>query len=96
MVLSGQEDTMNIVKLKTKNQVTIPQELVKRMHLKADALFKIDIEGNYIKLLPVEVEPLYTKEECAAIDNICVCEKPKARVVKSGKEFSKYIKSITK
>lgn len=87
---------MNIVKLKTKNQVTIPQDLVSRMHLKANSLFKIDIVSNYIKLLPVDVEPLYTKEECAAIDNICVCEKPKAKVVKSGKEFSKYIKHITK
>jgi len=87
---------MNIVKLKTKNQVTIPQDLVKRMHLKANALFKVDIEGNYIKLLPVDIEPLYTKEECASMDNICVCEKPQAKVLKSGKEFSKYIKDIMK
>lgn len=87
---------MNIVKLKTKNQVTIPQELVKRMHLRENALFKVDIEGNYIKLLPVDVEPLYTPEECAAIDNICVGEKPKAKIVRSGKEFSKYIKHIAK
>jgi len=87
---------MNIVKLKTKNQVTIPVELVKRMHLKPNVLFSVDIKDNYIKLLPVDVEPLYTKEELAAIDNIVVREKPKAKVVKSGKEFSKYIKDIAK
>lgn len=87
---------MNIVKLKTKNQITIPQALVKRMHLKPNILFSIDIEDNYIKLLPVEVEPLYTYEELRAIDNIVEHEKHKAKTIKPGKEFSKYIKAITK
>lgn len=87
---------MNIVKLKTKNQITIPQELVKRLRLGPHVMFSIDIEDNYLKLVPVEVEPIYSKEELAAIDTIVAKEKAKAKVVKAGKEFSKYIEDITK
>jgi bifunctional DNA-binding transcriptional regulator/antitoxin component of YhaV-PrlF toxin-antitoxin module len=87
---------MTLTKLKAKNQLTIPNEIVKRMHLKEDELFLIDIEENYIKLIPVEVEPRYTSEELKAIDNIVERKKSRAKILKPGKEFSQYIKKITK
>lgn len=87
---------MTITKLKAKNQLTIPQEIVKRLHLKPDELFAIDVEDNFIKLIPVEVEPRYTVEELSAIDNLVSKEKTKGKAVKPGKDFSKYIKKITK
>jgi len=87
---------MTITKLKAKNQITIPSAIVKRLHLKLDELFAVDVEGNFIKLIPVKVEPRYTAEELKAIDHIVESEKGKAKVLKSGKEFSRYIKKITK
>jgi len=87
---------MTITKLKAKNQITIPSAIVKRLHLKLDELFAVDIEGNFIKLIPVKVEPRYTAEELKAIDRIVENEKGKAKVLKPGKEFSRYIKKITK
>jgi hypothetical protein len=69
---------------------------VKRLHLKLDELFAVDVEGNFIKLIPVKVEPRYTAEELKAIDRIVENEKGKAKVLKPGKEFSRYIKKITK
>jgi len=87
---------MTITKLKAKNQLTIPSAIVKRMHLKMDELFAVGIEGNYITLTPVKVEPRYTAEELKAIDHIVENEKGKAKVVRPGKEFSHYIKKITK
>ena len=87
---------MTITKLKAKNQLTIPSAIVKRMHLKMDELFAVDIVSNYIKLIPVKVEPRYTAEELKAIDHIVESEKGKAKVVKPGKEFSYYIKKVTK
>lgn len=87
---------MTITKLKAKNQITIPSAIVKRLHLKLDELFAVDVEGNFIKLVPVKVEPRYTSEELKAIDAIVEGEKGKAKVVKPGKEFSHYIKKITK
>ena len=87
---------MTITKLKAKNQITIPSAIVKRLHLKLDELFAVDVEGNFIKLIPVKVEPRYTAEELKAIDRIVENEKSKAKVLKPGKEFSRYIKKITK
>jgi len=87
---------MTITKLKAKNQLTIPNEIVKRLHLKIDELFAVGIEDNYIKLTPVKVEPRYTTEDLKALDHIVGNEKSKARVVRPGKEFSRYIKKVTK
>jgi antitoxin component of MazEF toxin-antitoxin module len=87
---------MTITKLKAKNQITIPSAIVKRLHLKLDELFAVDVEGNFIKLIPVKVEPRYTAQELKAIDHIVENEKGKAKVLKPGKEFSRYIKKVTK
>ena len=87
---------MTITKLKAKNQLTIPSVIVRRLHLKLDELFAVDIENNYIKLIPVKIEPRYTAEELKAIDHIVKQEKSKAKVLKPGKEFSHYVKRITK
>lgn len=87
---------MLITKLKTKNQLTIPQEIVKRLHLRMDEIFAVDVQDNFIKLTPVEVEPRYSPEELKAIDRIVEKEKGKAKEFKSGKEFGKYIKKLRK
>lgn len=87
---------MTITKLKAKNQITLPSAIVKRLHLKPEELFAVDIEDNYIKLIPVEVEPRYTAEEIKAIRRIVEKEKGKAKSFKAGKEFSAYIKKLTK
>ena len=44
----------------------------------------------------VKVAPRYTAEELKAIDQIVASKKGKAKVVKPGKEFSSYIKKVTK
>ena len=87
---------MTIAKLKAKNQLTIPSTIVKRLRLKMNELFAVDVEDNYIKLIPVKVEPRYTSEELKAIDHLVAQEKGKAKVLKPGKEFSRYIKKIAK
>ena len=87
---------MTITRLKTKNQLTIPNEIVRRLNLKANELFAVDIVENYIKLIPVEVEPRYTPDELKAIDRIVEAEKGKAKGVKPGKDLTDYIKGITK
>ena len=40
----------------------------------------------------VKTEPRYIAEELKAIDRIIENEKGKAKIIKSGKEFSRYIK----
>lgn len=76
---------MTITKLKAKNQLTIPNAIVKRLKLKPDELFAVDVENNFIKLTPVNIEPRYTADELKAIDHIVEREKNKAKVFKPGK-----------
>lgn len=70
---------MKIVRLKAKNQLTIPTIIVSLMKLKKNELFRVDVEENYIKLTPVEVEPRYSPEELASIDRVVKQEKGKAK-----------------
>lgn len=85
---------MTITRLKTKNQITLPQEIVKRLNLKEDELFRVDIEGNYLKLTPVEITPKYTARDLKVIDKIIKKEKRKAKLLKSGSELAAYVKNI--
>lgn len=67
MVCSLEVINMTITKLKAKNQLTIPNLIVKRLKLKPDELFAVDVEKNFIKLTPVKIEPRYTNEEFKVI-----------------------------
>lgn len=87
---------MTLTKLKAKNQLTIPNEIIKKLHLKKNELFEINIEDDCIKLTPVDVEPRYSAQELKAIDLLVEREKKHAKSYKAGKEFSDYIKKITK
>jgi AbrB family looped-hinge helix DNA binding protein len=85
---------MNLAKLKAKNQVTLPNEIVKKLNLKPEELFQVEVEKNNILLIPVEVKPKYTKIDLEKIDKITKREKKYAKSRKAGKEFSKYIDRI--
>jgi bifunctional DNA-binding transcriptional regulator/antitoxin component of YhaV-PrlF toxin-antitoxin module len=86
---------MIIIRLKAKNQVTIPSKIVKRLHLKQDEFLMVDIKGDVIQLTPVEIKPKYSKSELKAIDKIVEREKKQAKKLKAGKEFSNYINKLS-
>ena len=86
---------MTLTKLKTKNQLTIPIEIIKKLRLKTNELFRVDVESNYIKLTPVDIEPRYSEEEIRALDGLVEKQKGKGKEFKAGKEFSGYIRQIT-
>ena len=52
-----------ITRLRPKNQVTIPSQIVNGMNLKLDQLFEVSIDGHTIKLTPVEIEPTHLRRE---------------------------------
>lgn len=86
---------MILAKLKPRNQLTLPKEIVARLNLKADDFFQLNVENDYIKLTPVDIEPRYAPEELEAIDRLVEKEKGMAKTIKIGEEFSKYIQRIT-
>ena len=87
---------MTITKLKAKNQLTIPNAIIKRLGLKLHEMFMVDVEKGYIKLTPVKMEPKYSVEELETLDRIVENEKAHGKVYKPGKDFYSYIKKISK
>ena len=87
---------MILTKLKAKNQITLPKEIIGRFNFRKNEFFQVEAEDNYIKLIPVDVEPRYSPGELEAIDEMVEREKHKAKTIKSGKEFAKYITTLTK
>lgn len=86
---------MTLTKLKEKNQVTIPVAVVKKLGLKDNTLFQVDVEENYIKLMPVITVPLlYNEAELDKVDIIVAKEKKTARELKPGKSFLSYINNL--
>ena len=85
---------MTITKLKAKNQLTLPAAVIKRLGLKPNEFFTVDVEKNYIKLTPVMLEPRYSSTELEAIDRIVEKEKEKGKSLKPGKEFSNYLRKL--
>lgn len=87
---------MNIVRLKAKNQVTIPGEVVRQLRLRPNELLSVEAGDECIRLVPVEVIPRYTGAELAAVDRIVVKEHGRARRLKPGRQLADYVDSITR
>ena len=86
---------MNIIKLKSRNQVTIPKSIAEKFDIHEGSLFSVEAKDNFIKLIPVEIEPRWTPEELEAIEKIFEKEKGKGVKVRLGKEFSDFVDEIT-
>jgi len=87
---------MMLTKLKAKNQLTLPQAVVERLHLAVNEFFQVDVKPDCIRLIPMTIEPRYTPDELRAIDLLTEKQRGKARTIKPGKDFSVYIKKVTK
>ncbi len=85
---------MLLRRIKAKNQLTIPNELMKKLDLSQEDVVEFSLEEDYIKVTPVQVEPRYTPDELKAIDEIVEKEKEGGKKLKAGKVFDAYIGKI--
>lgn len=81
------------VTMSTKNQITIPKEIVDVLQLSKGSMLDVRIKGNKIQLIPVEVvEKEYTDEDYAKIDRLVRVEKKKGSAKKVTPHFIDHIK----
>jgi AbrB family looped-hinge helix DNA binding protein len=60
-----------VIKLTSKNQVTLPKAIVAKLHLRAGAYFQAVLEKNRIELIPVDiVEKKFSDEDFKKMDEI--------------------------
>ena len=59
---------MNIVKINSRNQVSIPREVMAKISLDADRIVKVvAVDNNEIRIIPVSAEPVISQK---AVDRL--------------------------
>lgn len=58
------------LKVNARNDLHLPQELLRLLNLGKDRAVKGEIHGNKLVLMPVDLEPRYSQEELAGLDRL--------------------------
>lgn len=70
------------VTMKTKNQITIPKKITDVLGLEEGSMFRIEISGNRIELIPLEVsERVFTEAEYEKLEFLARKERGKEKKV---------------
>lgn len=68
---------MTTLKINARNDVHLPAKLLRQLNLGQERLVNAEIRLNTLFLVPVDVEPRYSPEELAALDQLHAEEKRK-------------------
>ena len=80
------------ITMTTKNQITIPKKITTILGLDQGAMFKVEISGNRIELIPLDVkEKVFTKEEHKKLELLSQKERGKEKRI-----TKKFIKKLKK
>lgn len=80
---------MNLVKIKDKYQITIPEYIRKRMHCEVGELLNVSLHGDEIVLKPMTVEEKYSENELNTLERIFKSPHNRSRIM-SADEFKKH------
>lgn len=80
------------VKINTRNDLHLPAEVLRRLNLGDDRIVKLEVRGNVLMIIPVDLEPRYTQEELEGLERLHEDEKKKAWTpLKSPKDIDKLL-----
>ena len=65
------------LKVNARNDLHLPADVLERLNLGADRLVKAEMKNSMLILMPVDLEPRYTSEELAGLDQLHDDEKKK-------------------
>lgn len=65
------------LKVNTRNDLHLPAKVLRQLNLGEDRLVRAEVRHNALVLVPVDVEPRYTPEELAGLDQLHAAEKKK-------------------
>jgi len=80
---------MSLVKIKDKYQVTIPEDVRKKIHCEVGELLSITLHGDEIVLKPMVVEEKYSEEEIDTLEKVFKSPHNRGRIM-SADEFKKH------
>ncbi len=65
------------LRVNARNDLHLPTEVLRCLNLSQERLFKAEVKGNALILIPVDLEPRYSTEELEGLDRIHEEEKKK-------------------
>lgn len=68
------------LKINARNDVHLPSDLLEHLNLGGDRIVKVEQRGNALLLVPVDLEPRYSKEELEGLDRLHQDQKKKGWV----------------
>ena len=80
------------LKINARNDVHLPAKVLKRLNLGADRLVKAELRNNALVLIPVDLEPRYTREELEGLDRLHADQKQHGwKTLKSAAEIDRLL-----
>lgn len=85
------------LRINARNDLHLPAKALKALNLGEDRIVKAEIRDNEILLVPVDLEPRYSKKELEAWDRLHEDEKKKGFIpLRSDKDIDNLIKKTKK
>ncbi len=81
------------LKLNARNDIHLPSEVLKYLNLSEDRILRATLKGNALVLVPVDLEPRYSKEALEGLDKLHENEKKKGLTpLRSEKDIDNLLK----
>ncbi len=81
------------LRINARNDVHLPSELLRQLNLGEERIVRVEQRNNALVLVPVDLEPRYSKEELEGLDRLHEEQKKKGWVsLKSSKEVDALLK----
>ena len=81
------------LKINARNDVHLPADLLEHLNLGGERIVKVEQRGNALLLVPVDLEPRYSKEELEGLNCLHQDQKKKGWVrLKSAKDIDGLLK----
>ena len=81
------------LKINARNDLHLPVDVLESLNLGTDRMVKVEIKGNTLIVIPVDLEPRYTSEELEGLEHLHEAEKKKGWIpLKSEKDIDHLLK----
>lgn len=81
------------LKINARNDVHLPSDLLDHLNLGEDRIVKVEQRGNALLLMPVDLEPRYSKDELKGLEQLHQDQKKKGWLrLKSSKDIDVLLK----
>lgn len=81
------------LRINARNDVHLPSDLLTHLNLGEDRIVKVEQRGNALLLVPVDLDPRYSKEEMEGLDRLHEDQRKKGWIpLKSSKDIDSLLK----